>query len=379
MAILQCHVLVQEGHPPLSLAYNPLPAQLFSHFSFSIEHPSIMQAIKKTLAENLTGGNLFSPKGAKFTLEQVPDLTGKVAVVTGGSSGIGYGVAHTFLTKNIDKVFIISDTKEVMDNATDAIKKELGNDTAFKMKWLQCDLADWKAAAETATKVTKETDRLDILVNNAGRGIMTFQLANGIDRHMALNHMGHVVLTSHLLPLLKKTASNGTTVRITNQASNAHEMTPKDCKFTRDELTKDLGPNPTYGRSKLAAILYSRYLNRHLTSTHPHILINATHPGVVQTKMSTEDILEPYPILGYGMKYLMAPLKKDQFEGALSTLFAATVTENSGEYICPPANVEEGSELANDEALGEQLMKVTREIVMEKTGADGQGCPFRDY
>ncbi|QDS76886.1 hypothetical protein FKW77_003807 [Venturia effusa] len=338
-----------------------------------------MQAIKKTLAENLTGGNLFTPKSGKFTLEQVPDLSGKVAVVTGGSSGIGYGVAHTFLTKNISKVFIISDTKEVMDNATEAVKKELGTDMASKMKWLQCDLADWKAAAETANKVSKDTDRLDILVNNAGRGIMTFQLANGIDRHIALNHMGHVVLTSHLLPLIKKTASNGNTVRITNQASNAHEMTPSDCKFQPEELTKDLGPNPTYGRSKLCAILYSRYLNRHLTSTHPNILINATHPGVVQTKMSTEDILEPYPIAGYGMKYLMAPIKKDQFEGALSTLYAATVTENSGEYVCPPANVEPGSDLANDEELGEQLMKVTRETVMEKTRADVEGCPFRDY
>ncbi|KAE9977102.1 hypothetical protein BLS_001640 [Venturia inaequalis] len=338
-----------------------------------------MQAIKKTLAENLTGGNLFSPKGGKFTLEQVPDLTGKVAVITGGSSGIGFGVAHTFLSKNISKVFIISDTKEVMDNATEAVKKELGNDMASKMKWLQCDLADWKAAAETANKVSKDTDRLDILVNNAGRGIMTFQLANGIDRHLALNHMGHVVLTSHLLPLLKKTASNGNTVRITNQASNAHEMTPSDCKFRPEELTKDLGPNPTYGRSKLAAILYSRYLNRHLTSAHPNILINATHPGVVHTKMSTEDILEPYPILGYGMKYLMAPIKKDQFEGALTTLYAATVTEKSGEYVCPPANIEEGSELSRDDALGEQLMKVTRETVMEKTRADVEGCPFRDY
>lgn len=79
------------------------------------------------------------------------------------------------------------------------------------------------------------------------------------------------------------------------------------------------------------------------------------------------------------MKYLAAPIKKDQFEGALSTLFAATVTEKSGEYVCPPANIEEGSELARDDALGEQLMKLTRETVMEKTRADVEGCPFRDY
>jgi NAD(P)-dependent dehydrogenase (short-subunit alcohol dehydrogenase family) len=338
-----------------------------------------MQAIKKTLAENLTGGNLFAPKSGKFTLEQVPDLSGKVAVVTGGSSGIGFGVTHTFLTKNISKVFIVSDTKEVADGALEAIKEDLGDSFVQKVKWLQCDISDWKTTAETANQITKETERLDILVNNAGRGIMTFQLANGIDRHLAVNHFGHVVLTSHLLPLLKKTAAAGHTVRITNQASNAHESTPSDCKFLPEELTKDLGPMPTYGRSKLAAILYSKYLNRHLTSAHPNILINATHPGVVETKMSTEDILEPYPLGGYLMKYGLKPFKKDQFEGALSTLFAATLTEKSGEYVCPPAIVEEGSKLANDDALGEQLMKVTRETVLEKTRADMEGCPFKDY
>src|ERR1700761_845270 len=97
---------------------------------------------------------------------------------------------------------------------------------------------------------------------------------------------------------------------------------------------------PLYGRSKLAAILYSKYLARHLTTSHPNILANATHPGVVETKMSKDDIMEPYPLGGYAMKYGLAPFKKDQFEGALTGLYAATVTEKSGQYICPPAIVE---------------------------------------
>lgn len=119
---------------------------------------------------------------------------------------------------------------------------------------------------------------------------MTYQLTDhGVDRHMAVNLMGHVVLTSHLLPLLKKTADQGHTVRIVNQASNAHEQSPKDTKFDSiDDLNKDLGPMAQYGRSKLAKILYSRYLNKHLTKEYPKILANATHPGVVSTKMSVE-------------------------------------------------------------------------------------------
>ena len=78
--------------------------------------------------------------------------------------------------------------------------------------------------------------------------------------------MGHAVLTNHLLPLLKKTASQGNTVRIVNLDSSADESAPKDTKFESIEKSnKDCGPMAQYGRSKLAAIPYSRYLARHLT------------------------------------------------------------------------------------------------------------------
>ena len=199
---------------------------------------------------------------------------------------------------------------------------------------------------------------------------------------MAVNHMGHVILTSHLLPLLKKTASEGNTVRIVNLGSNAHQATPSNTKFeSLEELNQDYGPNGQYGRSKLAAILYSRYLARHLTSAHPNILANATHPGFVDTKMSSQDIHEPYPLAGYAMSVGMAPLKKTYLQGAVSSVFAATKTEKSGEYICPPAVPESGNAMAQDEQLGENLMKLTRDLIKEKTFEDSaaKGCPFEDY
>ena len=214
---------------------------------------------------------------------------------------------------------------------------------------------------------------------------MTYQLSDdGIDRHMAVNHFGHVILTSHLLPIIKKTASESPEepIRIVNQASNAHESSPADTKFADvSELNKDLGPMGQYGRSKLAVILYSRYLNRHLTSAHKNILVNATHPGFVDTAMSSRDIHEPYPLGGYGMSVAMKPFKKDNFTGAVSTLFAATKTTESGQYICPPAIPEPGSELAQDMELAERLMKMTREVIKEKTydNSAAKGCPFQDY
>ena len=84
---------------------------------------------------------------------------------------------------------------------------------------------------------------------------------------------------------------------------------------------------------------------------------------------------------GYAMSVGLEPFKKNQFEGCVSTVFAATAIEKSGEYICPPAVIEPGSEMARNEQLAENLMKLTREIVTEKTRSESvdKGCPMKDY
>ncbi|KXJ86197.1 retinol dehydrogenase 12 [Microdochium bolleyi] len=337
-----------------------------------------MEAIRNTLAENF--GKVGNIGTHPFSVDDVPDLSGKVAVVTGGSEGIGYGCTHTLLKHNIAKVYILSPSAEVVEGAKASIAKEIGQEAADKTHWKQCDIADWNQVRDVAEAIKKETDRLDILINNAGRGIMTYQVTDlGVERHMALNHMGHTVLTSYLLPLLKKTASEkNTIVRISNQSSNLHESAPKDTKFaTLDEINTDLGPNTQYGRSKLAVLLHARYLNRKVTQGgHPNVLINATHPGIVSTKMSKRDIHEAYPLGGFAMSTGLEPFKKDQFEGALSMLYATTVTQESGQYICPPATPEPGSELSRDDELADRLMELTRVTIVEKTREHGK--PIED-
>jgi NAD(P)-dependent dehydrogenase (short-subunit alcohol dehydrogenase family) len=213
---------------------------------------------------------------------------------------------------------------------------------------------------------------------------MTYQLTDyGVDRHMAVNHFGHVILTSHLLPLMKSTAKKGNTVRIVTLGSNAHQATPSDCKFeSLDELNTDLGPNRQYGRSKLAQMLYAKYLNKHLTQDkEPKILANTVNPGFVDTKMSQKDIHEPYPLGGYAMSVGMKPFKKDQWQGCVSAMYAATKTERSGEYICPPAIPEKGNALFQDEKLAESLMALTRKVIKEKMYAESveKGCPMEFY
>jgi NAD(P)-dependent dehydrogenase (short-subunit alcohol dehydrogenase family) len=199
---------------------------------------------------------------------------------------------------------------------------------------------------------------------------------------MACNHFGHVVLNSHLLPLLKKTAESGRTVRIVGLGSNLHAQASSSTKFENiQELNQDLGPNQLYARSKLAMILYCRYLARHLSTSHPNILVNSVHPGIVETRQSTEHIHEAYPLGGFAMSVGMKPFKKDQFMGAVSAMFAATKTDGTGQYICPPAIPEAGSAMSNDVELQEQLMRLTRDVIKEKAFIQSvsQGCPIHFY
>lgn len=93
-----------------------------------------MEAIKSTIAENFGGS---SHKAAKpehqFSLEETPDQSGKVAVVTGGSEGIGYGACFTLLQKNLSRLFILSVSKATVDGAISDVKEKLGEETSKKI------------------------------------------------------------------------------------------------------------------------------------------------------------------------------------------------------------------------------------------------------
>ncbi|KAH8785918.1 retinol dehydrogenase 12 [Diaporthe sp. PMI_573] len=296
---------------------------------------------------------------------QVPDLSGKVAVVTGGSQGIGYGCTRTLLEHNISKLFIMSQSPDGATDAIKSIREEMGDSVSTKVQWKNCNLGHWKAVLQTADEIKSTTDRIDILINNAARGIMTAQIIPyGVDEHMAINHFGHVILTSSLLPVMEETAKSGHIVRIVNLGSNEHQAAPKDTR---------------YGRSKLGAILHARYLATHVTAEHPRILANSVHPGFVDTKASTFDIHEAYPLGGYMMSVAMKPFQKSQLGGCVSAMYAATATERSGKYICVPARIEDGSELAQSNELAEQLMRLTEKVLKDKLEAVGMKFALEFY
>jgi len=124
-----------------------------------------METIKNAIAENFGGAShSLAPKEHQFDLSQTPSLTNKVAIVTGGSEGIGYGCTHTLLSHDISKIFILSLSQEVVDGALKSISEEMGEATAKKVTWYKCDMSNWREVKETADKISKNTDRIDILI-----------------------------------------------------------------------------------------------------------------------------------------------------------------------------------------------------------------------
>ncbi|CAE6540744.1 unnamed protein product, partial [Rhizoctonia solani] len=206
-----------------------------------------MQVIKDTIAENfgIPGAHQLAKPEHQFTLDDVPDLTGKVAIVTGGSEGVGLASATTLLKHGVSKLFVLSPNPDHAKKAIELFEKELGASVTDRVTWVPCDLSDWSQTQTVANMIASQIDRLDILLHVAGRGVMTAQRnKDDVDLHMALNHFGPVVLTGILLPLLKRTAESGATVRIATAGSNLHQSAPKETKFADiAELNTDYGPN----------------------------------------------------------------------------------------------------------------------------------------
>lgn len=264
-------------------------------------------------------------------------------------------------------------SEEIISKAKDAFSKdeELPKDAAGRIVWKQCDLTDWQHVQQVGREITNETDRLDIFIANAAKGIMKHALdRHGIDYHMSINHLGHVVLIDALLPLLQQTAQKfQTKARVVSLSSNLAAQTPNDVEFNSDEDFKsDIGPQSLYARTKLANLLFSRYLNRKYSveGDHTDVIFNACHPGVVETRQTQVWIHEPFPILGYGMN-LLNPIKKDIFQGSVSAMYCATQPTKGGNFICPPALPEKGPEKSRDEDMQDRLARLSKQVI-ERAG-----------
>lgn len=297
-------------------------------------------------------------------------------VVTGGSSGIGYGIIAHILQHNPEKIYLLSNKEEHADEAQESLK-EWGD--VSKVEWRKCNLEDLKQTDEVAKALSKELTRLDALVCNAGLGVGVYnETRDGLDSHMQVNIFSQAHLTLMLLPILQKTLDS----RIVHQSSDLHRAAPPSTSFASiEEMNRDIGPTLLYNRTKLAQIVFLRELYLRIksgqygevTGTAGLPYINATHPGGVSTDQPKQ-AEEAYGTLGTIGVAAVRPLMKDPVaQGCRPALFAATSPdvvkgEVQNAYIVPDRKVTEASSQAQNTVLGLNLWKLTKEVLESKIG-----------
>jgi len=196
---------------------------------------------------------------------------GRVAVVTGGSSGVGREMARAFGERGF-RVLVISRAEGNGADAVRALREQTGNPG---LHFLAADLASIAAVRDVASRVRERAPRIDVLANNAGaffaRRVTT---AEGYEASLALNHLAPFLLTHLLLaPLLD---GGGRVVVTASEASRAARF-----HFDDPMLTRRYSGWTAYGQSKLANIAFTTALARRLEGTP--VTVNAFHPGFVNT------------------------------------------------------------------------------------------------
>jgi len=299
---------------------------------------------------------------AKWTAADIPSQTGKVALVTGANSGIGYQAALE-LARHGAHVLLGCRNAAKGQAALTRLGAEAPGASA---EVVELDMASLASIRAFAAGYAARGVPLDLLINNAGVMALPQRelTVDGFERQFGTNHLGHFALTGLLLPQLLASPSP----RVVTVASLAHRNGKID--FENLQAEKKYSPWGAYGASKLANILFAKELQRRARAAGTALLSLPVHPGV-----SVTNIVQNGPgAKGLKMQVfkLLAPvLMQPDAIGALPTLYAATSPQaEGGDYIGPDGFMElKGSPVvvqprANglDVATGEKLWAVSEAL-----------------
>jgi len=283
----------------------------------------------------------FPPK-SKFDIKDIPDLTGKVIIVTGANTGIGKETARALLEHNA-KVYIAVRNEEKGKSAIDELKKQTGKEAIF----LKLDLADLKSVKSSAEEFISKEKELHILFNNAGIFVPPIEqlTAQGYDSQFGTNVLGHFYFTKLLLPTLlaaAKTSPDGQ-ARIVNISSSAHRFTSSiDFNtFKESPARTKKGSQGLYAQSKLGNIQVSNEFAKRYGEQG--IVSMSVNPGNIRSDI--QRYLSPFEY--FVLNTILYPISY----GALTQLWGGTSpqgAELNGKYLMPWARVGEATSAAND-------------------------------
>ena len=292
-------------------------------------------------------------KQQKWDGENISDQEGKVVIVTGSSSGLGYETAKVLANKNA--TVIVAVRNEVKGNAAvESIKVENPN-TDIQVMLL--DLSNLESIRKFTENFKKKFNKLDLLINNAGVMNPPYtKTKDGFELQFGTNHLGHFALTGLLIDLIKKTPSS----RIVNVSSTAHKIG----KLNFDDLNWETRPYKkmrSYGDSKLANLYFSKELQRRLYTESSGVIVASAHPGASSTPLTRHSLF---------FRILSLIVQSSEM-GALPTLYAAVDPDIQGnDYIGPggfqetrgyPKKVEP-AEHAKDDDVAAKLWDVSEKM-----------------
>jgi protochlorophyllide reductase len=254
-----------------------------------------------------------------WTAAAIPDQSGRLALITGASSGLGLETARALVARGATVVLGCRSRRRA-DHARASLLADAAAGGAVDL--LDLDLADLASVRAAARELADRYGRLDLLINNAGvMGLPRTLSRDGFERQFATNHLGHFALTTALLPLLRGRPAS----RVVTVTSGAQYFGRIEFDDLQGERRYDRWK--AYAQSKLANVMFALELQERLNAQKAGVWSLAAHPGVARTNLQPASVaasgswLEP---LAY---QLMGPLFQSAAMGALPQLFAATAAE----------------------------------------------------
>lgn len=297
--------------------------------------------------------------GSRWTAADVPEQRGRVAVVTGANSGIGYQTAAVLAGRGAKVVLAVRN----LDNGRAARDQILTASPDADVRLQQLDLASLDSIRAAAEALRSDYRRVDLLINNAGVAWTSKQTTrDGFELQFGTNHLGHFAFTGLLLGSLL--AAPG--ARVVTVSSLAHG-TLADIDFTDLQSTRRYRRIPAYARSKLANLLFTYELQRRLGQAGSGTIAVAAHPGVSYTELGRNlpSILQP------PTRFIGPLILQSAAMGALTLLRAATDPEvRGGQYYGPDGAGErrgypvvvQSSTRSHDLDLQRRLWSVSEEL-----------------
>lgn len=299
----------------------------------------------------------------QWATNDIPDQRGKLALVTGGNSGIGYEAARALAAKGARVILAVRSAEKGRAAATAIQRAHPG----AQAEVMALDLSSLDSIGRFAHAFLERFDALPLLINNAGVMALPYRrTADGFEMQFGTNHLGHFALTGLLLPAIL--AAPG--ARVVAVSSGAHA--PGQIDFDNLDGSKSYSSWGAYCQSKLANLLFAYELQRRFTAAGADAIAAGCHPGYAATNLQAAGPQMRGSRLGAQLSELGNRLfAQSAAMGALPTLYAATAPEVNGcDYIGPlgmfgmrgaPGKARSSSR-SYDPALAARLWQVSEQL-----------------